>query len=369
MAAKSVGTSRRSRANQGRREEVRPAKGRRDAREGGARDPGRPAAAPRPVRRRRQEDDQAGQEARLRHLWAAQFGHAVGGGHLRADRGHPGDDERDGHQRRRDRGSRSRGGRRGARGTRRGGDRGRRTGRGRAEDAGQVRSQGAGRAHRRSGAHVSARNGLGRAALPRGRDRHRQAHRGRPRSHDRRAVRKPADLPGHHHLARRAERGQGLPARHHRSRSDLCRPRRQERGRRAGVAADANAPGAAGGVPGFARAAAAGRRAAVGAARRHAVQAARRNGPLRDGEEAALEAAIGEGELDEDDLENSMSLAAIEAELKPKVLETFDNIADTYKRLRRLQDQDIQNRLKNDNAVAQRRSANTRSSRKRSSPR
>src|SRR6266446_4389719 len=35
-----------------------------------------------------------------------------------------------------------------------------------------------------------------------------------------------------------------------------------------------------------------------------------------------------EGELDEDDLENSMSLAAIEAELKPKVLETFDNVAD-----------------------------------------
>src|SRR5256712_7840399 len=31
-----------------------------------------------------------------------------------------------------------------------------------------------------------------------------------------------------------------------------------------------------------------------------------------------------EGELDEDDLENSIALAAIEAELKPKVLETFD---------------------------------------------
>jgi len=42
-----------------------------------------------------------------------------------------------------------------------------------------------------------------------------------------------------------------------------------------------------------------------------------------------------------------MSLAAIEAELKPKVLETFDNVADSYKRLRRLQDQDIENRLKN----------------------
>jgi RNA polymerase primary sigma factor len=54
-----------------------------------------------------------------------------------------------------------------------------------------------------------------------------------------------------------------------------------------------------------------------------------------------------EGELDEDDIENSMSLAAIEAELKPKVLETFDNVADSYKRLRRLQDQDIENRLKN----------------------
>jgi RNA polymerase primary sigma factor len=53
-----------------------------------------------------------------------------------------------------------------------------------------------------------------------------------------------------------------------------------------------------------------------------------------------------EGELDDDDLEGSMSLAVIEAELKPKVLETFDNVANSYKRLRRLQDQDIQLRLK-----------------------
>jgi RNA polymerase primary sigma factor len=63
------------------------------------------------------------------------------------------------------------------------------------------------------------------------------------------------------------------------------------------------------------------------------------------GEEGAEGAPIGESDLDEDDLENSMSLAAIEAELKPKVLETFDNIADSFKRLRRLQDQDIQNKL------------------------
>src|SRR5947209_10216522 len=65
-----------------------------------------------------------------------------------------------------------------------------------------------------------------------------------------------------------------------------------------------------------------------------------------DGE--ASEAARGEGDFDDDDMENSLSLAAIEAELKPKVVETFDNIADAYKRLRRLQDQDIQNKLCND---------------------
>jgi RNA polymerase primary sigma factor len=49
---------------------------------------------------------------------------------------------------------------------------------------------------------------------------------------------------------------------------------------------------------------------------------------------------------DDDDMENSLSLAAIEAELKPKVVETFDNIADSFKRLRRLQEQDIQFRLR-----------------------
>ena len=65
-----------------------------------------------------------------------------------------------------------------------------------------------------------------------------------------------------------------------------------------------------------------------------------------DGEEKPEGA--GEGDFDDDDMENSLSLAAIEAELKPKVLETFDNVADAYKRLRRLQDQDIQFQLKNE---------------------
>jgi RNA polymerase primary sigma factor len=64
-----------------------------------------------------------------------------------------------------------------------------------------------------------------------------------------------------------------------------------------------------------------------------------------DGEEGGEESQIPESDIDEDDLENSMSLAAIEAELKPKVLETFDTIANEFKRLRRLQEQDIHNKL------------------------
>jgi len=57
---------------------------------------------------------------------------------------------------------------------------------------------------------------------------------------------------------------------------------------------------------------------------------------------------VPESDFDEDDMEGSLSLAAIEAELKPKVLETFDKVASEYKRLRRLQDQDIALRLKSD---------------------
>ncbi len=45
---------------------------------------------------------------------------------------------------------------------------------------------------------------------------------------------------------------------------------------------------------------------------------------------------------DEDEYENAMSLAAMEAELKPKVLETFDQIASNYKKLRKQQDKKIE---------------------------
>jgi RNA polymerase primary sigma factor len=69
--------------------------------------------------------------------------------------------------------------------------------------------------------------------------------------------------------------------------------------------------------------------------------------PARSGDDEE-EPAPEEFEEDEDDLENSLSLAAMEAELKPQVLETFDLVATNYKKLRKLQDQQVERALKND---------------------
>ena len=77
-------------------------------------------------------------------------------------------------------------------------------------------------------------------------------------------------------------------------------------------------------------------------------QAAPQGAPARGDDEEAEEPAPEEFEEDEDDLENSLSLAAMEAELKPKVLETFDLVATNYKKLRKLQDQVVERALKND---------------------
>src|SRR5271165_4731890 len=67
------------------------------------------------------------------------------------------------------------------------------------------------------------------------------------------------------------------------------------------------------------------------------------------GEDGGVDAPLPEDVFDEeDDMENSVSLSAMEAELKPKVLDTFDRIADAYKKLRRLQDQNVENKLKNE---------------------
>ena len=50
-------------------------------------------------------------------------------------------------------------------------------------------------------------------------------------------------------------------------------------------------------------------------------------------------------EDDEDEDEVNLSLAAMEAELRPQVVETLDVIANTYKKLRKLQDQQVEARL------------------------
>jgi RNA polymerase primary sigma factor len=66
-------------------------------------------------------------------------------------------------------------------------------------------------------------------------------------------------------------------------------------------------------------------------------------------EETAADGAISDSNVDDDDdMEDWLSVAAIEAELKPKVLATFDNIADAFQRLRRLQQRGIQRKLKNE---------------------
>jgi RNA polymerase primary sigma factor len=74
--------------------------------------------------------------------------------------------------------------------------------------------------------------------------------------------------------------------------------------------------------------------------------------PLDEQERApAAEADLPEGDLGEDmddDMEGNVSLSAMEAELKPKVVETFDRIADQYKKLRKLQEQHVEGALKNE---------------------
>ena len=56
---------------------------------------------------------------------------------------------------------------------------------------------------------------------------------------------------------------------------------------------------------------------------------------------------IDEEDEDDDELEASLSLAAMEAELKPQIFETLNSIAGDYKKLRRLQDQLVEKALGN----------------------
>ncbi|MEL7047426.1 MAG: RNA polymerase sigma factor RpoD [Pseudomonadota bacterium] len=60
---------------------------------------------------------------------------------------------------------------------------------------------------------------------------------------------------------------------------------------------------------------------------------------------------------DDDEYENALSLAAMEAELKPKVLETFDNIASNYQKLRKQQDKKIEQQLAGETGTRQQQKA------------
>ena len=91
----------------------------------------------------------------------------------------------------------------------------------------------------------------------------------------------------------------------------------------------------------------------------HSPEAIARRKAIAEGKDPdeAVEALKGpkpdeESEPDEDDDDDeddvALSLAAMEAELKPKVLEIFDAIAGNYKKLRRLQDQYVEKRMSND---------------------
>jgi len=77
------------------------------------------------------------------------------------------------------------------------------------------------------------------------------------------------------------------------------------------------------------------------------VQTEGQPGAQADGQATSAEGENTDDDDDDDEYEASLSLAAMEAELKPAVLEIFDGIADNYKKLRRLQDQLVENRLQN----------------------
>ncbi|NJR14017.1 MAG: RNA polymerase sigma factor RpoD, partial [Phyllobacteriaceae bacterium] len=63
----------------------------------------------------------------------------------------------------------------------------------------------------------------------------------------------------------------------------------------------------------------------------------------------------GEGGSEEDDYDDdevSLSLAAMEAELRPAAMARLDVIADTYKKLRKLQDQQLESRMQDGEALS-----------------
>ncbi len=76
------------------------------------------------------------------------------------------------------------------------------------------------------------------------------------------------------------------------------------------------------------------------------------DGKTEEGEKTS-EGETQEDDDDDDEYENALSLAAMEAELKPGVLETFDNIAGTYKKLRRHQDKMLEQHVAGEQGTRQ----------------
>ncbi|WMT89759.1 RNA polymerase sigma factor RpoD [Pelagibacterium sp. H642] len=80
-----------------------------------------------------------------------------------------------------------------------------------------------------------------------------------------------------------------------------------------------------------------------------AAPAARSERPAKaassDEDEGGAEGGQPEEEDEDDEYENNLSLSAMEAELKPQVVETFDRIAETYGKMRKVQDQHVEDQL------------------------
>ena len=207
----------------------RQGKGREDRDQAPGQHAGRPPVAA-------QAADRARQGTELPHLRRSQRPPAVRDRRSGADRRHRADDQRHGHP-----GVRKGTGRRSAADARAG--RRRRRGRRRSRAGARHHGRRRVRPHHRPGPHVHARDGHGRAADARRRNRHREAHRGRPRFRAPRAVALPAHVRIHPACLRAAQGRPGPPRRHHRR---LRRPERARRHRRADQS-EAGREGSAGG--------------------------------------------------------------------------------------------------------------------------
>eukprot|EP00657_Telonema_sp_P-1_P009695 TRINITY_DN3935_c0_g1_i1.p1 TRINITY_DN3935_c0_g1~~TRINITY_DN3935_c0_g1_i1.p1 ORF type:complete len:136 (-),score=81.33 TRINITY_DN3935_c0_g1_i1:105-512(-) len=77
------------------------------------------------------------------------------------------------------------------------------------------------------------------------------------------------------------------------------------------------------------------------------------DGPVKSDEERASGEQTDDDDDEDDGEENNMSLSAMEAALTPQVLETFDKIAETYGKMKKVQDKRLQRLQKGEELTAQ----------------